>query len=296
MNSMVYRNKRPLLVFLIPTFIFMAVYLYYPFIQNIFNSMMQIDGLGSPASGFLDVWYENYVLMVNDPLIRTAIINTLLLTLCTIVFEVGIALILALLVDRITKGAQFFRTVYFFPIVISATALGLLFNLIFMYPGGMLNQMLTGLFGFEEALDFKDMDRYFLTMMVPIIWQYVGFYFVILVTGLNNISADMYEAGDLDGADGLKRTRYLTLPLLRNTMCTCLILAVTGVLKVFDLPWVMLPKGMPLDQSWLTGTYMYYQTFTKGDVDYGSAIAVGIVVLGIIFARTANSVFKEADY
>ena len=296
MNSMIYKKKKPLLAFLIPAFAFMVVYLYYPFIQNLINSVTHIEGLGSPAEGLNSPWYENYALLFHDPIVRTALINTLLLTLCTIVFEVGIALGLAVLVDRIHRGAQFFRTVYFFPIVISATALGLLFNLIFLYPSGMLNQMFINVFGMEKAIDFKSSDYFFFTMMVPIIWQYVGFYFVILVTGLNNISQDVYEAGELDGATGVKRTRHLTLPLLRNVICTCLILAVTGVLKVFDLPWVMLPKGMPMDESWLTGTYMYYQTFTRGDVDYGSAISVGIVILGIIFAKVANSVFKEKDY
>ena len=97
-------------------------------------------------------------------------------------------------------------------------------------------------------------------------------------------------------ATGWKRVRYITLPLLRNVICTCLILAVTGALKVFDLPWVMMGAGIPLDQSWLTGTYMYNQTFTRGNVDYGSAIAVVIVVLGVLLAQIASRVFKEKEY
>ncbi len=123
-------------------------------------------------------------------------------------------------------------------------------------------------------------------------WQYVGFYFVILVTGLNNISEDLYEAAALDGCTGLNRVRYITLPLLRNVLCTCLVLAITGALKVFDLPWVMFGAGMPQDQGWLTGTYMYDQTFNRGNVDYGSAIAMLIVVLGVVLSNVANRVFK----
>ena len=73
----------------------------------------------------------------------------------------------------------------------------------------------------------------------------MGFYFVILVTGLNNIPQDLYEAAALDGCVGLSKVRYVTLPLLRNVLCTCLVLAVTGALKVFDLPWVMFGAGMP---------------------------------------------------
>ena len=185
---------------------------------------------------------------------------------------------------------------YFFSIVISATALGLLFNLIFLYDGGMLNQLLQNLGLAAENIDWKDPAHFFVTMMVPVIWQYVGFYFVILVTGLNNISTDIYEAAEIDGASGLGRIRYITLPLLHNTLCTCLVLAITGSLKVFYLPWTMFVGGLPLDKSWLTGTYMYYQTMVLQDVDYGSAIAILIVVLGVVISQIANRIFKEKDY
>lgn len=296
MNSTIYKKKTPLLLFLIPAFVFLALYLYYPFIQNVINSFMNMSGLGTAAKGVNDPWYSNYVKMFEDPNMITAVKNTLILTIATIIIQVGIALVLALLVDRIRRGAHFFRTVYFFPIVISATALGLLFNLIFLYNGGMLNQLLKNVGLITKNIDWKDIGHYMGTMLTPVMWQYVGFYFVIIITGLNNISPEVYEAAELDGAKGFKRTWYITLPLLRNVLCTCLVLAVTGALKVFDLPWVMMGSGIPMDQSWLTGTYMYNQAFIRGDVDYSSAIAVVIVVLGVVFAQIANKVFKQKDY
>ncbi len=296
MNSSIYRNKTPLLIFLTPAFLFLGIFLYYPFVQNIINSMMNISGLGTAAEGLNQPWYANYSRMFQDAHMLTALKNTLILTLTTIVFQVGIALLLSLLVDNITVGAQFFRTVYFFPIVISATALGLMFNLIFLYNGGMLNQLLKNLFGLTENIDWKDLDHYLVTMLAPVMWQYVGFYFVILVTGLNNISPDIYEAAKIDGATGLQLTTHIKLPLIRNVLYTCLVLAITGALKVFDLPWVMMGAGIPLDKSWLTGTYMYNQAFLKGDVDYSSAIAVLIVVLGVVLALIANNLFKQEEY
>lgn len=294
--SMIHKKKAPLLIFLIPAFLFLIVFLFYPFVQNIVNSFQSIAGLGTAATGVNVPWYENYAKMLRDQNMVTAVKNTLFLTLCTVIFQVGIALVLALLVDRIKVGAQVFRTVYFFPIVISATALGLLFNLVFLYNGGMLNQLLQKLCGITEFIDWKDEEHFLATMLTPVMWQYVGFYFVIIVTGLNNISAEVYEAAELDGATGFQRIRYITLPLVRNVLCTCLVLAVTGALKVYDLPWVMMGSGIPMDRSWLTGTYMYNQTFIRGDVDYGSAIAVFIVILGVVLARIANAVFKEKDY
>lgn len=306
MSSMIYKKKSPLLLFLLPAFVFLIAYLYYPFLQNIFNTFLDIGGLGRAADGVNDPWYENYARMLTDPNMRTALKNTVILTVCTVVFQVGIALILALLVDSIRVGSKVFHTVYFFPIVISATALGLMFNLMFLYKGGMVNQLLLkmGLLESEvkasgklvvKWLDWKDQAHYMTTMFLPVIWQYVGFYFVILITGLNNISSDLFEAAALDGASGLKKIRYITLPMLRNVLCTCLVLAVTGALKVFDLPWVMFGAGMPNNQGWLTGTYMYDQTFNKMNVDYGSTIAVLIVVLGVVLSNISNRIFRPSE-
>ncbi|MBQ3210776.1 MAG: sugar ABC transporter permease [Oscillospiraceae bacterium] len=295
-----------MLFFLIPAFTFLIVYLYYPFIQNIINTFMHIGGLGRTAEGLNTPWYANYKELFTDPDLRTALKNTLILTVFTVVFQVGIALILALLVDSIRVGSQVFRTVYFFPIVISATALGLMFNLMFLYKGGMINQLLLNMDLLEyevkangrmivDWIDWKDKNHFLMTMFMPVIWQYVGFYFVIIITGLNNIPEDIYEAAALDGAFGLKKIWYITLPMLRNVLCTCLVLAITGALKVFDLPWVMFGAGMPQNMGWLTGTYMYDQTFNKMNVDYGSTIAVLIVVLGVVLSNVANRVFKPTE-
>ena len=283
------------MVFLIPAFLFMIVYLYYPFLQNIWNSFQNIRQLGSTGEGFLQPWYSNYVEMFRDEIVWTSLRNTLSMMVVTLAGQVGIAVLLALMVDNVTRGKQFFKTVYFFPIVISATVLGLLFNLIFLYDKGMLNQILEKC-GKMTLTDWKAEGIALFTMMLPVMWQYVGFYFVILITGLNNISDEIYEAAKIDGASTLQRVRYISLPLLHNVICTCSVLAVTGALKVFDLPWTMFPKGMPLKSTFLTGTYMYYHTMENKNVDYGSALAVLIVVLGIVLAKVVNMIFREKEY
>ncbi|MDL2293054.1 sugar ABC transporter permease [Ruminococcaceae bacterium OttesenSCG-928-D13] len=296
-NSMIFKKKGPLLLFLVPAFAFLAVYLFYPFVLNIWNSFQDIGGLGQAPAGMNDPWYKNYTDMATDPVMHTAILNTLLIMLCTILFQVGIALVLALMVDGIRVGNQFFRTVYFFPIIISATALGLMFNMVFLYDGGMVNELLHSMGLISKNIDWKDQSHWFFTMTAPVMWQYVGFYFVIIVTGLNNISPDIYEAAEIDGASAMQRIFRIKLPLLHNTLMTCLVLAITGALKVFDLPWTMFPNGIPLNASWLTGTYMYKQTLGGAqNVDYGSAISILIVVLGVVISQVANAIFKEKDY
>lgn len=295
MGANVYRNKKMLIFFLVPAFAFMVVFLHYPFVMNILNSFQKIGGLAAKSKGFHDPWYSNYADMLHDKNMQTALKNTLILMVSTVIFQVGIALVLAIMVDQIRVGAKFFRIVYFFPIVISATALGLMFNLIFLRDKGMLNQFLE-LLGRTELTDWKDESHALVTMLAPVMWQYVGFYFVIIITGLNNIPADLYEVASIDGASRWQRIRYITLPLLHNVNCTCVVLAVTGALKAFDLPWIMFPKGMPLNSTWLTSTYMYYHACESRNTDYGCAVAVLIVILGIISAQVVNRIFKEKDY
>ena len=264
MGAKIYQNKKYIAFFLIPAFVFMLIFLYYPFIQNIINSFQHIKYMGTAADKWNAPFYKNYLEIFKDPKMLIALKNTGIMIIATIVGEVGLAIVLSLLVSNIKKGAGFFRVVYFFPIVISATALGLLFNLVFLYDKGMINQLL---------------------------WQYVGFYFIILLTGLSGIPEDLYEAAEIDGASKLQQVRYVTLPLLRNSICTCVVLAVTGALKVFDLPWTMFVNGM--SNTWLTGTYMYSKVYV--DVDYSSAIAVVIVIIGVVLSVVVNQIFKTND-
>ena len=292
--SNIYRKRKYAVIFLIPALLFMTVYLYYPFFVNIVDSFQSIRTLGAGSNNWNDPWYSNYVELIHDEVVWTSLKNTGIMIIATLVGQVGIALLLALMVDNIHKGVQFFRTVYFFPIVISATALGLLFNLVFLYDKGMLNQLLE-IFGKTFLTDWKDESHALATMMIPVVWQYVGFYFVIIETGRNNVPDELYESAKIDGATALQRIRYISVPIIHNVMVTRITLGVTGALKVFDLPWTMFPKGMPLDETFLTGTYMYYQTMEAKNVDYGSTLAVLIVVLGVILAQITKRVFKERE-
>ena len=296
MDARIYKNKKIIIFFLIPAFIFMLVFLYYPFVRNIINSFQHIKYMGTASGEWNNPVFKNYINIFKDPKMLLALKNTGTMIVATIVGEVGIALILALLVSNIKKASGFFRVVYFFPIVVSATALGLLFNLIFLYDKGMINQFLQFIGVLDasknQLIDWKA-SHSIMTMLIPVVWQYVGFYFVILLTGLSGIPMDLYEAAAIDGASKLQRVRYITIPLLRNSICTCVVLAVTGALKVFDLPWTMFPGGMA--DTWLTGTYMYSNVYS--DVDYASAIGVVIVLIGVVLSFVVNRLFKtKSDY
>ncbi|MBQ2700100.1 MAG: sugar ABC transporter permease [Clostridia bacterium] len=289
---MLYRDKRPLLVFLLPALVLMLILLYYPFVENIINSFFEIRSLVSPREEYIGL--ENYEkFFMKDDMSVLSLKNSLVLMVLTVIFQVGLALVLALLVNSIQRGVQFFRVVYFFPIVISATAIGLMFSLFYAYDGGMLNQIVTALGG-EKILWLSD-ENAFTMVSIPVLWQYVGFYFVIILTGLAGVPEDVYESAAMDGATGLKKTWYITLPLISDVLVTCTTLAITGAIKVFDLPSVIAKNGAPKGLTHFLGTYMYQKTFIAQDVDYGSAISIIIVLLGVILSRTVGRLLSREE-
>ncbi|NLF27152.1 MAG: sugar ABC transporter permease, partial [Clostridiales bacterium] len=188
-------------------------------------------------------------------------------------------------------GQQLFRVVYFFPIVISATAIGLMFNLFYKYDGGMLNQLLAKL-GMDRVLWLSKETAYTM-VVIPTLWQYIGFYFVIILTGLAGIPQEIFESAAIDGATGVRKIWYVTLPLISDVLITCVTLAVTGAIKVFDLPSVIARNGAPNGLTHFLGTYMHNQAFVAQNVDYGSTISVIIVLMGVAVAQLLNRVIAR---
>lgn len=291
---MLYKKKTPLIIFIVPALIVMLFFLYIPFIENIKNSFYEMtSAVKMPGQEWKFIGLQNYQKLISDPKVKIALFNSIKMMGLTLVFEVGLGFVFAILVSSIKKGQQFFRTVYFFPIVISATAIGLLFKLFYKYDGGMLNQVLAS-FG-AEPIQWLSKELAFIMIAIPTLWSYVGFYFVIMLTGLSDISDDVYEAASIDGCGKFKAVFYITIPLMRGVICTCVTLAVTGALKVFDLPWVIVPNGAPNGVTHFMGTYMYEQAFGIANVDYGSTLAIVIVVFGIIVSQVVNRLVKPDE-
>ncbi len=284
-----YENKKTIALFLLPALAFMTVFLFYPFVMNIIKSFYESDGYMN--STFIGL--DNYRRMLDDRTIHSAIKNTFELMVYVVVFEIGIALILAVMVNSITKAGKFFQTVYFFPIVISATAIGMMFNLFYAYDGGLLNNLIISFGG--EAKIWKTVESALKIVAIPTIWQYIGFYFVLLLTAIKQIPKSLYESALIDGVTGIKNLYYITIPLIRNVLITCLVLAVTGTLKVFDLVLVI-TNGGPLNSSQVLGLYMYQKTFIDEAFGYGAAISVLIVAIGLIVSFIVNRVFKKEDF
>lgn len=288
---MIYRRSWQGWLFTAPALIFVVAFVAAPFLLTLRSSLFDLDILGGVHGAWVGL--ENYVSMVGDVNMRIALVNTVKLLLCTIVLQGGIAFVLALLVSRLRRGASLYQVIYFFPMVISASALGLLFNLLYVYPNGPLNQIWSALGG--DPVIWKGDPGAFVSILIPVVWNSVGFYFVIFLMGIRSISTELTEAAELDGASQVRVTRSIIIPLMRNHFITALVLQISGALRVFDLPWILLPNGQPQGTTYLTGTYMYQMTFVNRDVDYGASIAVVIVVLGVLLSVMVNRGLRRSD-
>jgi len=286
---MVLKGKKYILLFLSPAVLLITIFLYYPLGKTIQYSFTNYSNW---VPKFDYIGLENYKRIFTDSVISKSLINSLILLAGCLIVEVGFALVLAVLVDSIKKGFRFFRMVYFFPVVISGAAIGLMFYLVFQYEYGMLNSVLAT-FGVEKIVWITEKSAMFL-VLIPVLWQYVGFYFVIFLTAIASVPTEIYESAMLDGISGFKKTIYITIPMIKNVIVTSLGLVIAGSLKVFDIVFVM-TNGGPLDASQLLSTYQYQQAFVYYNQGYGSAISVLIIVLGLILYLVTTKLSQSKD-
>lgn len=281
-------DKKFIIMFLIPAFAFIFIFLLYPLIRTFYNSLFYILQNTNPRF----VGLGNYQKLITDSGMITAVWNTLIFMVAAVVIEVGIGTLLAILVNFIKSGAKFFRIVYVFPVVVSAAALGLLFSLIYNYRLGLLNTIVSWL-GYNP-IRWITRDSALWAVIAPVTWRYVGFYFVIILTAITKIPKTLYECADIEGASRLQKTRHITLPLIFSDIRISIIIAITGVTKVFSMIWVI-TQGGPMNSSQVLGTYLYSVTFQRRLFGYGSTIAVFIVLFGLLLVVLTNKLLKSDD-
>lgn len=283
------KRQRTALLFLLPGVVLLLCFMIYPLGKTIYYSFTAWYNF-SAVQTFIGL--ENYKDLIRDPVVKTALRNTAILMAGVLLFQIGFALILAILVDGVRHCFKFFRTIYFFPIVISATAIGLMFTLIYKYEYGLLNYFIT-LFGGEKQVWINEKTSIYLAL-IPVVWQYVGFYFVIFLTGISNISSDIYESAMLDGIRPVQKAVYITVPMLRSVLTSSIVLVVSGCFKVFDIIF-MVTNGGPLDSSQLLSTYMYQKAFARGNGGYASSIAIVMIVLGVAVTSVLRKMLQGGE-
>lgn len=266
------------LIMLLPTLLIYTVFIIIPVGVAFYYSFTDYSGLGKAAfTGF-----ENYSRMFRDKLFLIALKNTLLVLVGSIVFLLVGSFLIALLMNVNFKGNAFFKMIVFAPYVIAPIIIGIIWGYILNPNYGLLNSLLRALGLNVFAIDWIGGLKWSpLSMAIVFTWQVLGFHATIFLSGIKTIPGELYEACAIDGANGIQKTLFVTLPMLKETIIINTVLIVTGVFKVYELVY-QLTGGGPSHQSELLTSYMYFTVFTSRRYGYGMAIAVAILALSII--------------
>ena len=265
-------------LFITPFFLSFLTFSIYPIFYSLFISFHSYDPLTLKMT---PVSFANYSRLLQSNYFWDSVVNTVEIWLISIIPQLTIALILSLILnERWVKGKNALRSIYYFPNLITPITIGMLFTLLFGYPGGTVNNLMTGLGLFPEAVNFRDTP--ILAKIVggiAICWQNFGYNIIFITAGLHSLSADVYEAAEVDGANAWQRTTKITMPLLRPIMLYIMITSIIGGLQIFDIP-KMLFNGS--NNNYATRTmvlYMYESAFQNWQFGYGAAAAYTIALI-----------------
>ncbi|PPK98854.1 multiple sugar transport system permease protein/raffinose/stachyose/melibiose transport system permease protein [Kineococcus xinjiangensis] len=238
---------------------------------------------GNAIIGFTYVGADNFVKLANDPAVRQALWFTVKYAAVVTVGQILLGYLLALLYVFVLKnGSSVIRTLVFFPVVLPTVAVALLFQKMFQIAPqeGLVNSLL-GAVGIGAVDWFGTAGTSFAVIVLMDLWRSMGFYAVLLYTGLLDIPEELLEAGRLDGATGLTLIWRIVLPLSLPVLLSSLIFSINGTLKVFDTI-VALTGGGPGNATTPLTLYMYQTSFNYGEYGYGSTIALLLTVLCLL--------------
>lgn len=281
-----HRLRKQLLPYLLllPAVAVMLLFVYVPVVENIYYSLFRWSSI-DPSMKF--VWFANYLRIFSDKIIPIALRNNVLYAVISVVFQVGLSLVLAAILEskiiRPRWGATF-RNTLFLPSVLAVTVVGLTWQLIFSPNSGLLNQVLRGigLDSLTHAWLGEESTAIFSIIGVSQ-WQWVGYCMILFIVAIQAIPEELYEAARIDGASGIQQFFNITVPMVRETILVLTTITIIGGFKVFDIVWVMTAGG-PNNSSNTLGGYLYRVGFRNDEMGYASALATLLFL--ITFALT----------
>lgn len=278
-----------------PALIVLLLFLIAPFFLAFYYSFTNQLLLEPPKHHDHFVGLQNYHFLLSNNDFIGALLNNVKFTVVVVPVQTILALLLALLINNQLKFINFFRMIYFSPVVISMVVVSIVWSLLFT-PGkaGFINSMLSYLTmgTFAPKAWLHDPHTALIAIMILSIWQGVGFQMVIFLAGLQFIPGELYEAANIDGANKLQQFFYVTLPQLKNTTVFVMISTTIFSFKLFDQVMV-LTDGGPQNSTNTLVYLMYSAGFTQYQVGYASAIAVIffiiVLVISILQMKVTNS-------
>jgi raffinose/stachyose/melibiose transport system permease protein len=267
------------LIFIIPALAIFLTFAVWPIIQSARYSLYQWNGIGALTEY---TGLKNYERLLQDPVFWKALSNNFTVVIWSLVTQIPLAMGLAILLTSKVKGSAFFRTLYFAPLVLSDVIVAALWNWVYNPTIGMANSLLKALhLPIQGWLGNENLALF--CVLAATTWKYLGFYMVIYIAAIQAIPEELYEAAQIDGANGWRLHRHITIPLLIPTTRTSAVLIIVGSLKFFDILWA-LTEGGPGNASDVLATYMFKQAFRSQDWSYGSTVAFALFVIAFVVA------------
>ena len=267
-------DKLGILLFLIPGLFLFTLFFIIPVIYVLVTSFTQWNGMTAPVFTGL----ENYIKIFSDATFRRSVSNNVIWALVAGCVQVPLAMLMALILSKKPRGWKFFRTVYFFPQVVSGIALAMLWQAIYNSEFGLLNGLLKVL-GLEQYATnwLGNPDTAFFSVVIYWVF-YIGYYMVIMMSEITGIDEAYYEAAEIDGATKIQQDIKITIPLIKNSLLTCVTLAVVLGLRTFEQVYI-LTNGGPMNRTSVMVLYLYKQMQSS---NYGraNAAAMTLIVVG----------------
>ena len=282
----------PIVVFLVPAVFFLVVFLLYPLISSFQLSLLDWNGLGT---GERFVGMANWLRLAEDRLFWKALGNNLELAFFSVLFQMPIALLLAVVLDEASKGSRILKILYFLPLLMSSVALGVVFKNIYDPNFGPLNGFLSAIHLDALVRDWLGDPRLALGSVIAVVcWQNIPFYMVLFLAGLSSFPRELGEAARLDGASETTIFWRIKLPHLQGTVRTAVMLAVVGSMRYFDLIFIMTDGG-PDGASELMATYMFRTVFSSFQLGYGSTVASAMFLIVTLVAAVTMRLTRRYE-
>lgn len=268
------------LLFLLPSLIGFVVFVLIPIIAMICLAFTNYSG-GFKTS-FIGL--DNFIRALNNSNFQNALSNTIRFTIVTVIFQLLLGLIFAVILNGKLIGRTLFRAIIFLPVILSNIAVSLIFVLIFHPSKGPLNQFLLSI-GIPAIPWLTSPKTALMTIILVTLWQSFGYYMVLFLSGLQTISPELYEAGAIDGANSFQRLIHITIPMLSPTTFLCVIMSVINSFKVFDQIFAMTGGqlgGGPAGSTTVLVFDIYQRAFTNYEMGYASAESLILLIIVLL--------------
>ena len=229
------------------------------------------------------VGFDNFVKMFKDSFFRTSFTNTILYAVVMVPVAIFLSLIFAVILDRYVFGKGLLRLAFYLPNISSMVAVSVIWMILFLPSYGPINMFLQSIGVANPPKWIYGKDTSLMSIMLVGIWQRLGYNIIIILAGLQGISQTLYEAAEIDGANGIQKFWYITIPSLRDTMFFLIMMSFISSFQVFT-PVQVMTKGGPGKSSYVLVYYIYSKAFEGNELGYASAMAWALFFLVFIFS------------